>query len=278
MRFDFPGMAYRQVLKNAEELEAFVSGWALEQQGCPATANMRSAMVNARNQAGEVISLRKSVANLSATALASYETSSLTLTWALYLLAHHPEVAATLLDEIASAPPISDWSDVQFEQMPFLNAVVKETLRLIAPVPFLGFRSLVDTQYLDHEVPARSLILLSPHLTHRDPSIFKSPRRFHPARWFDIDPTEYEYVPFSGGPRQCPGQGFAMNNLRVSLSAIMSRFVVGLIPGRRIDRTYCGVTRPKSEVPAMLRRQDGKFGSARATGSAADLFDRPDVA
>ncbi len=278
MRFDFPGMAYRRVLKNAEEIEAFVSDWALEQQQCPATTNMRSAMVNARNQAGEVISLRKCVANLSATALASYETSSLTLTWALYLLAHHPEIAVNLLKEITAAPSIAEWNEAQLDRLPYLNAVLKETLRLIAPVPFLGFRTLRDTQYLNHAVPAHSLILLSPHLTHRDPAVFENPRRFDPARWFKIDPAGYEYVPFSGGPRQCPGQGFAMNNLRLSLSAIVSRFAVDLIPGTRVDRTYCGVTRPKSEVPAMLRQQDGKFGMAHAAGSAADLFDCPDAA
>lgn len=275
MRFDLPGMPYRRVLKNAEELEAFVSDWALEQSGCPATANMRAAMVNAREQTGETVSLRKCVANLSATALASYETSSTTLTWALFLLAHHPEAATSLWEELASAPPIEEWDEAQLEQLPFLSAVIKETMRLVAPVPFLGFRTLADTEYLTHEVPERSLILLSPHLTHRDPSVFDNPSKFDPARWSESDPAEYEYVPFSGGPRQCPGRMFALNNLRVSLAAIVSRFGVSFAPDHRVDRTYSGVTRPKDEVVVTLRPQDGRFEMAHVHGSAADLIDCP---
>jgi cytochrome P450 len=139
----------------------------------------------------------------------------------------------------------------------------------------LGFKTLHDCEIAGFDLPEAATVMISPHLTHRMPELYDQPDRFLPERWFNIRPTTYEYLPFSGGPRRCPGYLFAMANMRMALAVLLSRFNVGLVVGARYNRSYAAVNGPHGTVPASLSLRHGAPIVAkvpRRLGSVFEMF------
>jgi cytochrome P450 len=157
--------------------------------------------------------------------IAGHETTASTLTWTLFLLERHPRVLQNLLDELSAvlhggAPTIA-----QLDQLPLLDAVVKESMRLLSATPFLFFRQAAEgVQLGSYDLPSGSKVVISPLMTHREPALYAEPTRFMPERWQSLQPTAYEYLPFGAGPRMCLGAAFANVSLRVMLSLIVQRY------------------------------------------------------
>ena len=275
LRLDLPGLPYRTVLKRAEDLQQMILGLMREAQGCPVHAHVRADMTSLKDHTGADLPKLRAAAQLASIAMASHETTSTTLSWAFVLLSQHPEVMEELSTEIASAGPVEALSSDRLESLPLLDGVLKETLRLMAPVPILGFKTLRACEVAGFDLPQNATILISPHLTHRMPDLYDEPDQFRPKRWTAIRPTTYEYLPFSGGPRRCPGYLFAMANMRLAMSAMLSRFHVEPAPRARIDRVYAAVNVPKGAIPAVLSPRIGQqalFPAPARRGSAFDLF------
>jgi cytochrome P450 len=159
--------------------------------------------------------------------------------------------------------------------MPLLDAVLKEAMRLVTPVPMITMRSIVDCEIAGQHLPRRSRVLIAPHLIHRMPELYDTGDRFRPGRWFSIKPSTYEYLPFGAGRRRCPGYWLAMTNVKLAVMAILSRFRPQLPDGARIDRMYAGVTTPKNGVPIRLLPRNGaspRPAAASYSGSIFELF------
>jgi cytochrome P450 len=269
-------------LRRAEQLSAFLLEWMQERKGCLADQDVRAALSMAARVESDAAACPRAegagdiaaAAHLAGFALASYETTTTTLAWALLLLVCHPNVAAALADEVAAVGPVDAVDDPEtLAALPILDSVIKETMRLIAPVPVLGFKTLRAGIVAGFALEAGATVLLSPHLTHRLPEIYARPDFFMPERWASIRPTAYEYLPFSGGPRRCPGYHFALTNLRVALCAIIARYRLALPRGARIDRRYAAITVPRGGVPMRILPQDGKHEAPEAvSGTIFDLF------
>ena len=278
LRLDLPGLPYRRVMRQAEEVQGLMLDWIAHARACPHAAraepnDVRASLSALPDACGGTLAPERTAAHLCGLALASYETTTTTLTWALVLLAQHPRVMAALVSELATLGPLEAVDNTDLEALPMLGAVLQETMRLITPVPILGFRTINDCEVAGFHLPAAATVLISPHLTHRLPEIYPKPNRFHPERWLDIRPSAYEYLPFSGGPRRCPGFHFAMANMRMAMAAILTRFRLTLADGSRLDRAYAAITVPKNGVPMRIARQDGRFDAGRITGSLLDLFE-----
>jgi cytochrome P450 len=282
LRLDLPLLPYRDLLRRADRLMAFLEHWLDKSAGCPADGNMRAMFLAQSGRANGAEGCPRhdgtagtmAAAHFASVAVASYETTATTLTWALLLLACHPEIAVRLAEEVAAAGPLEDMADAEgLLAMPLLDGVIKETMRLITPVPVLGFRTLRDGNLAGFDLAAETNVVISPHLTHRMAAIYPEPDRFVPQRWASIRPSAFEYLPFSGGPRRCPGFHFAQTNLRMALCAIISRFRVEIPAGARIDRRYAAITVPRTRVPLRLVAQDGRQSAVpRCRGSIFDLF------
>ena len=275
VRLDLPGSPYRRVLQRAEALQSFVLGLMAQARGCPMHADVRCSMAALEDDAGERVSPVRVAALMSSIALASYETTATTLTWALVLLSQHPNVMAALANEVADVGPVETMSSTRLGELKLLDAVLKETLRILTPVPMLGFKTLRDCEIAGFDLPEASTVMISPHLTHRLPELYDEPDRFLPERWFNIRPTTYEYLPFSGGPRRCPGYLFAMANMRMALAVLLNRFNVGLVDGARYNHGYAAVNVPRGAVPAQLSLRHGApviATAPRRLGSVFDLF------
>ena len=154
--------------------------------------------------------------------LAGHETSASLFGWALWCLAAAPEWAEQVADESQTfwqAPSFSALS-----KMPVTRNVLRETLRLYPPVPMLVRETTEAARFRDRDIAEGAQIVISPWHLGRHEALWTEPDRFDPARWDGDTPAREAWIPFSAGPRVCPGAGFAMTEATVLLAALMARF------------------------------------------------------
>ena len=159
--------------------------------------------------------------------LAGHETCANALTWTFSLLAHHPEVQQRLFDEasmvLAGREP--DYADLG--QMPYAAMVFNEALRLYPPAWILARDVLHDDEIEGWHIPAGSLVLLSPYVTHRLADHWNDPLNFNPenfAREDSVRRPRFAYFPFGGGQRQCLGQNFALMEAQLALPMLVQKY------------------------------------------------------
>ncbi|CAG9939299.1 unnamed protein product [Clonostachys rosea f. rosea IK726] len=173
--------------------------------------------------------------------LAGRDTTASTLSWAIYELARHPEAVKKLRAEILSTMGKDGLPTYEYlKNMPYLKAVVNETLRLYPIVPFNVRLALKDTTIPrgggpDGTEPIAVLkdtpIAYSPLIMQRREEFyppvsekFADPKVFSPERWENWYPKPHYYIPFNSGPRICIGQQFALTETSYVLSRLFQRF------------------------------------------------------
>jgi cytochrome P450 len=105
----------------------------------------------------------------------------------------------------------------------FLDAVIRETLRLRPPIP-VADRTLAASLELDgHELPAGTVVAACIYLVHRRPDLYPNPDAFLPERFVDATPETYSWVPFGGGVRRCIGAAFATLEMNIVLKTVLAR-------------------------------------------------------
>ncbi|HLW67637.1 MAG TPA: cytochrome P450 [Gemmataceae bacterium] len=202
---------------------------------------------------------------------ASYETQANALTWTLFLLSQHPEVLANLCDELWhvlqwSAPSLED-----MDRLPYLEAVLKESMRILPPVPFTIRIVSREAELGGVALRPRDRVICSHFITHHLPELYEEPERFWPERWFGIDPNQYEYLPFSAGPRWCIGKNLAMAMMKIVLARLVQKWRFTMAPHARIDR-YVSVTMgPRHGMPMVLAPQDRRFEAVPVTGNVHEM-------
>jgi cytochrome P450 len=187
---------------------------------------------------------------------AGHETTAVALAWTIYLLCRHPEVDERLRAEVSGAfdgrtPGASD-----LPRLPYTRRVIEESLRLYPPVYAVVRDVIAEDEIGGFRIPARSMIVLSPYVTHRhrefwpDPETF-DPDRFRPDR--SADRPRFAWYPFLGGPHQCIGQEFAMMEMILTIAMLAKAFRFQLAPGARVEPWPVLSLRPGGGVPVILR-------------------------
>jgi cytochrome P450 len=265
------GTPYRRMLGVGEQLERSILEWADCKRGQPDGRDLLSIIVNSPDEDGCPASNDKIVGHAPTLLAAAYETCQNALIWTLILLEQHPRVATDLLDELLDAPLTFD----QLVQLPLLDAVVKESMRILPPVPQQFRVAERDVTLAGHAMPQMTRVALSALVTNRHPELYPEPDRFKPERWKKIEPSPYEYLVFSAGPRGCPGYWFGLCAIKSAIAAIFSRYRIALVPGSRIDYKVRVALSPRNRVDAVLHRQDGAFEAAPIRGGIRDLVQLP---
>ncbi|KAL3945809.1 MAG: hypothetical protein SGBAC_000081 [Bacillariaceae sp.] len=192
---------------------------------------------------------------------AGQDTSAATLSWTLHLLSLYPEIQNKLSEEIKAvfeedgvtleSPTVGRKTIVK---MHFLDAVLKESMRLYPVAPFVVRRLTTDVPVPAENpneppvmLPAGSIACIWIYGLHRNPEFWDRPDEFRPERWLDpkqkdLGQTNGAYMPFASGPRNCVGQPLAYIVLRTLLSRIISKYAF------RDERQCSG------EDPGMLRK------------------------
>ena len=188
-----------------------------------------------------------------------HETTALSLAWTWYLLAGNPDCQTLALAEaqhnVAGAAPTLD----ELSRLPYLKNCFLESLRLYPPVWGLARQTTSEVEVRGVLLPANSIVVAVPYLTHRHPEFWPEPQRFDPTR-FDAQPSavrpRYAYYPFGGGPRLCIGMGFALLEAQIVMASVLKRYRLELVPDQNIDIALWATLRPRHGIQMrLLERQ-----------------------
>lgn len=201
--------------------------------------------------------------------LAAYETTTASMAFALHLLATHPDKEAKLLAEIDAfgrdiVPTFAQVTDGK--TFPYTEAVFKEALRLLPPVPLAIREADKDLQLGKHTVPAGTHIAVCIYGMHRDPANWHEPESFIPER-FLMAPGETSsskertdnmdaYMPFGDGPRGCIGQKYARQEAMVVLIRLYQKYTFKLMDDMKpLDVRMSLSLTPRYGVNVIVKRR-----------------------
>uniref|UniRef100_A0A2M4APP5 Putative cytochrome p450 6g1 n=1 Tax=Anopheles triannulatus TaxID=58253 RepID=A0A2M4APP5_9DIPT len=203
--------------------------------------------------------------------MASFETTSSVLSFALYELTRNPDIQTKLRDEVRALVQ-KYGEDIPYEalnnEMPYLGTVISETARLYPVLPFLERQcSLPDgatgfklEPHHDFVIPNKMPILIPIYAIHRDPKYFPNPHQFDPDR-FSKDNLDQilpcTYMPFGVGPRTCLGSHFGILQIKIALVKLLSKY--------RIERSL--------STPEKLTYRKNAFTLQSNEGLHADLVE-----
>jgi cytochrome P450 len=192
--------------------------------------------------------------------LAGHETTANALTFALYLLAQHPEIKARIAEEAATLLNAKEINYDNVSRLEYTMRVIKETMRLYPPAWGI-LRQVGDDDVIDGWLLKKSdSVVLSPYAVHRMEKYWEDPERFDPDRFLPErmkDKPKYCYFPFGGGQRLCIGNNFALIEMQVVLAILCSRFDFKLPENFRLELEATVTLRPKKGLPLRVENLVG---------------------
>ncbi|HEY3974213.1 MAG TPA: cytochrome P450 [Candidatus Sulfotelmatobacter sp.] len=191
--------------------------------------------------------------------LAGYETVANALSWTWYLLSQNPECEHRFHQEIdrelqGRLPTFDDVPRLRYVEM-----VLAESMRLYPPAWAMGRYARNDFQLGDFFLPAKTTVLMSQFISHRDGRFFPDPLRFDPER-FTPDArsrrTKLTYFPFGAGVRQCIGESFAWMEGVLLLATLAQKWKLTLVPGHRVEPEPLITLRPKYGMRMLIEARE----------------------
>jgi cytochrome P450 family 135 len=195
--------------------------------GAAAGEDVFSLLLGARDEEGRGLTDEELRDELMTLLVAGHETTATALAWTLERIVREPQVLARLQDEQRSGGE------------DYLDAVIKETLRLRPVVPAVVRRLAAPMEFGGWHLPEGVHIAPSIYLLHRRPDLYPDPLAFRPERFLEKTPGTYDWIPFGGGVRRCLGASFALFEMKVVLGTVLRQVRVKQAPRRRAE----GVTR-----------------------------------
>jgi len=198
--------------------------------------------------------------------LAGYETVANALSWTWYLLSQNPECERRFHEEIdrelqGRLPTYDDVPRLRYVEM-----ALAESMRLYPPAWAMGRYARHDFHLGDFFLPAKTTVLMSQFITHRDARFFPDPLRFDPERFTPeakARRTRLTYFPFGAGARQCIGESFAWMEGVLLLATLGQKWRLRLVPGHRVEPQPLITLRPKYGMKMVVERR-----TPRPPGSA----------
>jgi cytochrome P450 len=247
----------RRFEKARDRLDKIVYGLIAERRRSGKDAgDLLSMLLLAQDESDNAHMTDKQVRDEALTLLiAGHETTANALTWTWYLLSQNPEVEARMHAEIDSAlgGKLPDFDDAA--NLPYTGGVFAESLRLYPPAWAIGRRAREDYSIGGYAIPAKSILLMSPWVVHRDPRWWPEPERFDPDRWHPEEAAKrpkFAYFPFGGGARVCIGERFAWAEGVLVLATIAQRWKMRLVPGHPVETRAVITLRPKHGMKMTL--------------------------
>ncbi|XP_021749604.1 cytochrome P450 71A6-like [Chenopodium quinoa] len=144
-------------------------------------------------------------------------------------LLRNPRVMEELQKEVRGIGNKDHITEDDLEKMKYLEAVIKETLRLHPPIPLLVPReSTQDVRIMGYYIAARTLVFFNVWAIQRDPITWQEPEEFRPERFLhssiDFKGQDFELIPFGGGRRICPGISFTIANIKLVFANLVHKF------------------------------------------------------
>lgn len=257
-------LIYRQIARRRDEAERGA--------GRRGRDDVLAMLLEARDEQGHPmtdVELRDELVTL---LVAGHETTATMLCWAFDLVLGDARVRAALLRELDEAGLGAGEPDLAaIARQRYLDATIKEVLRLRPVIPGVGRRLKAPMKLGRHEIPAGELVVPVAWLAHHDPGVYPNPRAFEPERFLDARPDPYAWFPFGGGARRCLGMAFALYEMKVVLATVLSRVRLRKLhaaPARIQLRGFTFV--PEGGAEVVVEGHTGRpSAAARSTQGAA---------
>jgi cytochrome P450 len=179
-----------------------------------------SLLLDAGDGAGEPMSDSALRDQLLTLLVAGHETTATALAWAFERILRHPRVVDRIRVELADG----DTS--------YLDAAIKESLRLRPTVPITARKLTVPFQLDGRTYPAGTVLMPCIFLLHRNPAVHPEPDEFRPERFLGREPPPYSFIPFGGGVRRCLGSGFALAEMRAVMRTVFTNVELNVVAER----------------------------------------------
>jgi len=181
--------------------------------------------------------------------VAAIETTLWSIEWGIAELVNHPHIQQKLREELDTVlGPGNQVTEPDIQKLPYLQAVIKETLRLRMAIPLLvPHMNLHDAKLKGFDIPAESKILVNAWWLANNPEQWKKPEEFRPERFFEEEAkveangNDFRYLPFGVGRRSCPGIILALPILGITIGRLVQNFELLPPPGQsKLDTTEKG--------------------------------------
>jgi cytochrome P450 len=213
-------------------------------------------LLRAHDDAGALLSDAQVTEEALAHLLLGHEPTALLLTFAITLIGQHPEVERRVLAELdqhASYPGESPLAAV--ERLPYLDAVLRETLRLYPSAYAVAREAVADAKIGECIIPRGAQVWAFQWSVQRDPRFFHMPERFRPERWIHgetRDLPRFAYFPLTGGLRASPGAHYVMAQVKLALARLLPRLSFRLVVPGVPTVVASSSLRPKEGVPVYV--------------------------
>ncbi|MFJ1455090.1 cytochrome P450 [Nocardia sp. N2S4-5] len=261
VRMPVPGSAWRAGLRGRKVLEEYFTRMLPDKRRSEG-ADFFSALCHARTEDGATFSAEDVVNHMIFLIMAAHDTTTTTATAVAYYLGRHPEwqqrvreEALALRERTGGAPPtIAD-----LDLLPDLDLVIKESLRLVPPVPGLVRRAVRDTEVAGHYIPAGTHVDVAYGVNHLLPELWSHPARFDPER-FGADRREDKshrlaWMPFGAGAHKCIGMHFGVLEVKVILAAMVRDYEWRIPDDYLMPWGFNTIPFPRDGAPMLLRRR-----------------------
>lgn len=188
---------------------------------------------------------------------AGHETTAASMAWAFYLLSEHPEVEERVRHELKSVLNGRIPTSADLPKLSYTQQVIQEVLRLY-PAAYLFAREAVTEDVIDgYPIPPKTLIFITPYITHRDPTYWPDPERFDPDRFAPEQVSKrprHIYYPFGEGLHVCIGNNFALMEMQLIFAIALQRFRLKLVPDHPIALKPEATLRPKHGMKMIVKK------------------------
>jgi cytochrome P450 len=233
--------------------------------GTEGRTDILSLLVDARDEDGnglDEVDLRDQLVTL---LVAGHETTATSLAWTLHLLLGDARVRAKLLAEVLDAARADGGlTPERIAKMEYLDAVIREAMRLRPVIPLVGRVLQRTTTVAGYELPAGFAVAPSVYLTQRNAAVWGDAEAFRPERFVGKKTSPQEWFPFGGGIRRCIGMAFALYEMKMVLATVLARVDLRAAPGRPVVPERRAITlAPSRGMPVVVSSR-----WPRATGAS----------
>jgi len=238
-------------------------------------------LIDASYDDGSRLSAHEITGMLIGTIFAGHHTTAGTAAWTLLELAKRPEHLNRVLKELDQH--FGADGEVTFQslrEIPILENVIKEVLRLHPPLIFLIRKVMKDFHFKGYTVKAGKYVCASPRVSHRISEVFPEPEKFDPDRYLEgrqEDAQPFSWIAFGGGKHKCTGNAFAMLQLKAIFSILLRRYTFELIDEKdyyQDDFTQM-VVQPLSPCRVRYIKRTDIKGAANETAQNKDQTSQP---
>lgn len=257
VRAPIPGTRFRAGVNGRRVLEDYFTRH-LDDARTSDGDDLFAGLCSARTEDGEQFSDDDIVNHMIFLMMAAHDTSTITAAAAMYFLAKNPEWqerARAESDKLGDRNPDID----DLESLAVLDLVVKETLRLAAPVPIVMRKTVRDVAIADHHIPADTLVAIAPAVNHFDPTVWSDPDAFDPDRFTPARAEDhahrFAWIPFGGGAHKCIGLHFGTLEVKAILHELLRSHTWTVAPNYTIRWDNTSLPIPVDGLPLTLTRR-----------------------